>query len=898
VSNYSPSTLWPLLTSSSNSTSAVERQGAEHSSDSSMVLGRVEQLVLDAPAAVGAAKTSIEELIKSSHGIIINKLEDAGAGTERSVRNIQTDLKSWASEFQTSIAAGQAQTSNLLESLKTPSIGRSDIEELSRLLKRLVLQKGEHPPTTGGLHSNEASPLQTTTGTELAIGVSLHRFYSLSRDVLLEIIQMLTAITRVSLLFISRLAAMIPELFLYLKVLSNIPSSPTTLLLDNIRFEDVLGRTHSLQYQQFKHWRIFKSMLECAFENKPGREKVFAGRYRIMNARFQDRIIDESNWEQKIFPGTQIVMSVDISEVKIRVGCCPRVQCSGTIRVVGLERICEECRLRFFTDSPAFIRPTQRVAALSSGTQNPDFKAEVARTRAHLKRLGVPYHGAGKGKGSSPFNASTVAPSEHARFLDMLKKASEIPQPVSKSLREIRLKAGTSGQEELSNSFGRAKEAERVAREREEEELLLFRRVHITPQDKQTPKPEPTTNSDPNVGDTGIIQITVHDFSFVSPTNPLYQAIGDEDAQQVTKLIETGIDVNQVDPESGTPLQAAISLGSNEMADLLLQYGANPLIGDSANNAIHSATVHRNVFVLTLVLINARSRIDLSSREDLDSYMNIINRALYIASLQCYNHILLALINAGADPLVKLDNNQNALEAALFSVSKGVNTSAKDEQETTLVILLLEAINAGQMEMTQGADLMVAATNGLSIRLQSFTDKEMLEEPGTYGITSPNAPKGNTRSVLVQNELATVPQPLKAPKTSAASWICCLCYSRNHTVYLHNCHKCTHPRCWICKSNDSTSTAVFAKEGAKRVYHATFKCSVCHKGFTRAYNLRNHLQTHMDVRPFLCFFCGKGFARQGDQKMHEGLHRRYGDGAGPQAAEAMFVKGMLQPDCF
>jgi ankyrin repeat protein len=169
----------------------------------------------------------------------------------------------------------------------------------------------------------------------------------------------------------------------------------------------------------------------------------------------------------------------------------------------------------------------------------------------------------------------------------------------------------------------------------------------------------------PNVGDTGIIQITVHDFSSVSPTNPLYQAIGDEDAQQVTKLIETGIDVNQVDPESGTPLQAAISLGSNEMADLLLQYGANPLIGDSATNALHSATVHRNVFVLTLVLINARSRIDLSSREDLDSYMNIINRALYIASLQCYNDILLALVNAGADPLVKLDNNQNTLEAAL-----------------------------------------------------------------------------------------------------------------------------------------------------------------------------------------------------------------------------------------
>ena len=53
---------------------------------------------------------------------------------------------------------------------------------------------------------------------------------------------------------------------------------------------------------------------------------------------------------------------------------------------------------------------------------------------------------------------------------------------------------------------------------------------------------------------------------------------------------------------------------------------------------------------------------------------------------------------------------------------------------------------------------------------------------------------------------------------------------------------------------------------------ATFQCSLCPKRFTRAYNLRSHLRTHTDERPFVCTVCGKAFARQHDRKRHEGLH--------------------------
>ena len=53
---------------------------------------------------------------------------------------------------------------------------------------------------------------------------------------------------------------------------------------------------------------------------------------------------------------------------------------------------------------------------------------------------------------------------------------------------------------------------------------------------------------------------------------------------------------------------------------------------------------------------------------------------------------------------------------------------------------------------------------------------------------------------------------------------------------------------------------------------ATFQCHLCPKRFTRAYNLRSHLRTHTDERPFVCSVCGKAFARQHDRKRHEGLH--------------------------
>lgn len=73
-----------------------------------------------------------------------------------------------------------------------------------------------------------------------------------------------------------------------------------------------------------------------------------------------------------------------------------------------------------------------------------------------------------------------------------------------------------------------------------------------------------------------------------------------------------------------------------------------------------------------------------------------------------------------------------------------------------------------------------------------------------------------------------------------------------------------------------TTSASQAASASRRKAEAQYVCPFpdCTSTFTRQYNLRGHMRSHMDQRPFKCDWpgCGRSFARTHDCKRHQNLH--------------------------
>ncbi|KAF8154475.1 hypothetical protein B0H34DRAFT_783692 [Crassisporium funariophilum] len=71
-------------------------------------------------------------------------------------------------------------------------------------------------------------------------------------------------------------------------------------------------------------------------------------------------------------------------------------------------------------------------------------------------------------------------------------------------------------------------------------------------------------------------------------------------------------------------------------------------------------------------------------------------------------------------------------------------------------------------------------------------------------------------------------------------------------------------------------TTTLSASSGRRKQTAGFVCTVpgCGATFTRGFNLKGHLRSHYEEKPFECSQpgCRKVFARQHDCKRHEQLH--------------------------
>ncbi|KAI8372113.1 hypothetical protein BD560DRAFT_395200 [Blakeslea trispora] len=77
-----------------------------------------------------------------------------------------------------------------------------------------------------------------------------------------------------------------------------------------------------------------------------------------------------------------------------------------------------------------------------------------------------------------------------------------------------------------------------------------------------------------------------------------------------------------------------------------------------------------------------------------------------------------------------------------------------------------------------------------------------------------------------------------------------------------------------CFSTLSSFTNAIEEKPIQKKSASLFRCTYegCEKTFTRTYNLKSHLRTHTDQKPFACCKCSKAFARQHDRNRHEKLH--------------------------
>jgi hypothetical protein len=127
------------------------------------------------------------------------------------------------------------------------------------------------------------------------------------------------------------------EIYSLLRQIQNrLPPTPTRSVNNSFVFTDALGRTQELEYQWFKHWEVFESMLKCEFKRRPGEQRVLLGQYHILNAKRKSFVISPDKWEQSVFPGSENSMPIFITGRLFARGLCPRSDC-GLLRILCLQ---------------------------------------------------------------------------------------------------------------------------------------------------------------------------------------------------------------------------------------------------------------------------------------------------------------------------------------------------------------------------------------------------------------------------------------------------------------------------------------------------------------------------------------------------------------------------------
>lgn len=138
------------------------------------------------------------------------------------------------------------------------------------------------------------------------------------------------------------------------------------------------------------------------------------------------------------------------------------------------------------------------------------------------------------------------------------------------------------------------------------------------------------------------------------------------------------------------------------------------------------------------------------------------------------------------------------------------------------------------------------------------------------------------------------------PKRFKCSFVTCIDFYEGFTsAEAREKHINKHNRPWVCEvQHCSTSKFGFTSNNEldkhTRDYHpdrsdlselfkitpkkvtptSKHSCHICGKFFTRRYHKINHINSHMNEKPYSCTICGKDFTRENDRKRHEKIHTK------------------------
>jgi hypothetical protein len=95
---------------------------------------------------------------------------------------------------------------------------------------------------------------------------------------------------------------------------TTISRGPTVPIEDCFRFTDAFGRNIDLPHQWFKHWEIFEARIRVSLKDMPGEQRARCGQYHVLNKRGANDIIGKHRWENTVFPGSEVYISIPVLE--------------------------------------------------------------------------------------------------------------------------------------------------------------------------------------------------------------------------------------------------------------------------------------------------------------------------------------------------------------------------------------------------------------------------------------------------------------------------------------------------------------------------------------------------------------------------------------------------------